>query len=161
MTAAHSQTETLKFDVRIPAHADRVTTPLFRKTRAALIEREHGRCWICGRTAEESGHPLEAHHHPVERSLAELVDWELFMRQAVAGDYGPHPQAFDWAHFDADRWEEFVDNMLHNGLLACKDHHVGADEGVHTLPLPIWIAQRFARDGYRFNSREVIHRHEP
>lgn len=161
MTAAHLEHETLTVDVNIPGHADRVTTGLFRRTRQALIERDGGRCWICGATAEESGHPLEAHHWIVERCLAELVDWELLMRDCVAGLFGPHAQAFDWKNFDPEHWEDFVDDMLANGRLICKAHHIGKDEGIHTLPYPIWIAQRFAREGYAFSKIEVIHHHDP
>lgn len=47
--------------------------------------------------------------------------------------------------------------MTVNGLLICKAHHIGEDEGIHMLPWPICIAQRYAKEGTRFNSREVIH----
>ena len=157
MTAAHTERETLAVEINIPAHADRVTTPLFRETREKLLARDGARCWICGQTAEEIGHPLEAHHWIVERCLAEMVDWVLFMRQAVAGDYGPHAQAFDWKNFDPADPYSFVDDMLANGRMLCKPHHVGRDEGIHALPYPLWIAQRFAREGYQFSKIEVIH----
>lgn len=157
MPDAHVERETLTVDVNIPAHDPRVTTSIFRRTRLQALEDAGGRCWVCGQTAEETGHPLEAHHFPVERCMAELVDWELFMRQAVAGDYGPRVQSFDWKTFDAEHWEVFVDDMRHNGLVLCKAHHIGKDEGIHMLPHPIWLAQRFAKDGYSFNSVEVIH----
>lgn len=156
-TAAHSEKETLTVDVNIPEHDVRVTTPLFSHTRKLALEAAGGRCWVCGRTETESGHPLEAHHFPVERAFGELVDWDLFKRQALAGDYGPRVQAFDWANFNPAHWETFVDDMRANGLVLCKDHHIGKDEGIHTLPHPIWLVQRFAKEGYRFSSAEVIH----
>ena len=78
MTQEHELRETLSVDVVTPAHADRVTTPLFRHTKKALFEKaepaivilrdEPGRCWICGQTEAELGQPLEAHHFGVERS---------------------------------------------------------------------------------------------
>lgn len=46
--------------------------------RWLLIAREGGRCFICGGTIKTTGHPLEAHHHPVARSLANMIDWALF-----------------------------------------------------------------------------------
>lgn len=157
MTAAHTERETLTVDVNIPAHADRVTTPLFRETRAQLIKREMGRCWVCGQTAEEVGHPLEAHHHPIERCLAEMIDWAWFENDARKGLWGTHIAAFDWDSFDPKRWETFVDDMRVNGRLLCKAHHTGKDEGIHAMPFPLWIAQKYGKEGYRFNKAEVIH----
>ncbi|MFX8262654.1 hypothetical protein ABTL46_22620, partial [Acinetobacter baumannii] len=48
---------------------------------------------------EESGHPLEAHHHPIERSLANLINWERVAAQAKAGECGARAAAFDWDGF--------------------------------------------------------------
>lgn len=132
-TAAHVEKETLVVDINIPEHAARVTTELFRKTRLALIAHHGDRCWICGLTAAETGHPTEAHHYPVERSLAEMFDWSRFMADARAGVWGPVVQAFDWDHFDPAHWESFVDDMTVNGMLLCKPHHIGLDEGIHGI----------------------------
>ena len=158
ITAAHEEKETLAVEVNIPEHAQRKTTELFEHTRKQLIEREGGRCFICGGTAESTGHPLEAHHHPIERSLAEMIDWDAFTAAALAGLLGAQIQAFDWANFTD--WTQFVDDMTVNGLLLCKAHHIGKDEGIHALPYPIWIAQRYALEGYRFSPTEVIHHEE-
>jgi hypothetical protein len=165
MTAAHVERETLQIDANIPAHDARVTTPIFARTRALLIAREGGRCHICGQTAEETGHPLEAHHHPIERCFAAEIDFALVYAAVRSGNIlVPERQlaamrAFDWTLLLAapSRWVEFVDDMTVNGLLICKDHHTAVDDGIHTIPAPIWYAQRFAKEGTKFNSREVIH----
>jgi hypothetical protein len=154
---SHDEKETLNIDVDIPEHDPRVTTPLFSRTRLELIDKMGGRCWICNQTAEESGNPLEAHHYPIERSLGAAVDWALFMEIAKSGKLGPGPQTFDWNSFDPKRWFTFVDDMIHNGLLICKNHHIGKGEGIHYLPHPFWIAQMFLREGYKFDPEEVIH----
>ena len=162
MTTAHTEKETLTVEINIPDHADRVTTSLFTRTRKALIEREGGKCWICQRTEAEAG-PLEAHHVWVERSLAEMIDWKLFAADCQRGILGPFAKQFDWDSFlSADPFDPytFVDNMLANGLLVCKDHHTHADMGIHTLPLPLWIAQRWGKDGYQFSDVEIIHHQE-
>ncbi|MCM2493709.1 hypothetical protein ACVCIH_13080 [Burkholderia glumae] len=158
VTAAHAERETLAVLVNIPEHAERTTTALFARTRKVLIEREGGRCFICNATAQEAGHPLEAHHHPIERSFAELIDWDRFKAAALAGEFGERVRAFDWAAFT--HWEQFVDDMTVNGLLLCKAHHIGKDEGIHALPFPIWIAQRYAREGYQFSDIEIIHHNQ-
>ena len=157
-TAAHAEKETLSVEVNIPQHAERGSaSALFVRTRKLLIEREGDRCFICGATEHESGHPLEAHHHPIERCVAELIDWPRFIADAKAGHWGPHVQAFAWDEFDPANPYTFVDDMTANGLLIDKGHHIGKDEGIHTMPFPLWIAQKYARDGYQFSPAEIIH----
>ena len=147
----HTEKETLSIEVNIPGHDARVTTSLFTRTRKELIEREGGRCFVCGRNAEESGHPPEAHHHPIERSFAEMIDWGE--DSLIRKDY-PN---FDWANFDPKDPYSFVDDMTVNGLLLCKAHHIGKNEGIHAIPYPIWLAQRYGREGYEFSSVEILH----
>lgn len=154
VTKTHEERETLEVDVLIPGHDPRTTTALFRHTREKLIEREGGRCWACGCTAEESGQPLEAHHHPIERSFAEMIDW---------GPDAPVRKVFPdfaWDRFDPKDPYTFVDDMTVNGLLLCKAHHTGKDEGIHALPYPVWLAQRYGREGYEFSKVEIIHHHQ-
>lgn len=155
VTQAHAEKETLSVEVNIPEHEERKTTALFERTRKELIAREGGRCFVCNQTPEETGHPSEAHHHPIERSLAELIDWDRFKADALAGVWGEKIRAFDWDHFTD--WTQFVDDMTVNGMLLCKEHHIGKDEGIHTMPFPLWIAQKYAREGYQFSDVEVIH----
>ncbi|MHB8914723.1 MAG: hypothetical protein ACYC4K_02800, partial [Thiobacillus sp.] len=61
VTDIHEEKNTLSVDVNIPGHDPRTATPLFIKSRKHLIEREQGRCYICGCTEAETGHPMEAH----------------------------------------------------------------------------------------------------
>lgn len=156
-TQIHEEKETLVVEVNIPGHEARTTTTLFLHSKKTLITREGWRCFICGGTAETSGHPLEAHHHPVERSLANMIDWDLFRSECQAGMWGAHAQGFDWSKFDPADSYTFVDDMTVNGLLLCKAHHTGKDEGIHDMPYPLWIAQKYGQDGYQFSDVEVIH----
>lgn len=156
----HEEKETLSVDINIPGHDPRVTTPLFSETRLKLLERDGEHCWVCGENHKSSGLPLEAHHYPIERCFTTGVDWAMFAEQAKAGKWGPNAQSFDWASFDPANPHDFVDNMLHNGRLLCKKHHTAAGNGVHTLPMPIFDAQAYLKEGYTFSAAEVIH-HEP
>lgn len=151
VTDVHEEKNTFQVDVNIPGHAPRVSTPLFIKSRKHLIEREGGRCWVCNRTAEESGHPLEAHHYPVERSFANMIDWSPGSQ--IRKDF-PN---FGWGSFDETDPYSFVDDMNVNGRLLCKAHHTGKGEGVHDLPEPVWLAQRYGKEGYQFSAVEIIH----
>jgi hypothetical protein len=175
VTQDHEQTDTLKIDVIEPGHDARGSaSALFRRTRLELIEREGGRCWLSGMTAEESGHPLEAHHRPVERCFAERWDWPRFARDCKAGEWGRYAQAFDWDSFFfgaetiiapdtakpyvkvVDPYQ-FVDNMLVNGRVLAKQYHTTPDEGQHDLDEPRFLAQKYLAEGYKFSSIEVIH----
>lgn len=153
ITPAHEQRETLTVQVNIPAHAKRETTAIFEHSRKLLLAKPGACCHICQRkhTREE---PLEAHHYPIERALAEVVD---FGPHSILRRDFPH---FDWKAFDRhpDPYT-FVDDMTVNGLLLCKEHHTGKGEGVHTMPHPLWIAMRYAREGYKFSDVETIHHH--
>ena len=76
-------------DVLLPGHAPRKATALFERTRKLLIEREGARCFVSRMTAEELGAPLEAHHHPIERCFAEIINWSAFSEDCKAGHWGP------------------------------------------------------------------------
>lgn len=157
----HEEKLTLTVDVEIPGHEARTETSLFRRTKAQLLEREHHRCWICGRTPEETGRPAQVHHHPIERSLANGIDFALVERDCEKGMYGPDAKAFDWDAFHkAGDVYAFVDNALVNGRVLCPEHHIGKDAGIHTLPYPLHLAQRYLREGYQFSPTEIIH-HDP
>lgn len=150
VTEIHEEKNTLQVDVNIPGHDPRVTTALFTSSRKELLKISC-RCFICNDTEEQSGAPLEAHHYPVERSFAEMIDWSegSAIRKAFP--------SFDWGNFDPSDPYKFVDDMRVNGLILCKKHHTGKDEGVHFLPHPVWLAQKFGKDGYQFSSIEIIH----
>jgi len=151
----HVERETLAVEVNIPGHAPRVETSLFERTRKALIAREGG-CWICG-AKDSHDAPLQSHHYPVERSLATGWDWPRFIRDCKAGAWGPHAQAFDWDHFDPANPYTFVDDQTVNGRLLCEAHHIGKDTGIHAMPHPLWVWQRYAPEGYKLSDVEIVH----
>lgn len=83
-----------------------------------------------------------------------MIDWSP--GSLIRRDF---PQ-FDWVHFDQQQPMDpylFVDDMRVNGMTLCADHHIGKDQGIHLLPHPIWLAQRYGQDGYKFSEVEVIH----
>lgn len=92
---------TLSVDVTLPARDERVVTATYRESRPKLIEREGDKCWICQITEAISGKPNQTHHHPIERSFANMVDFDLVQKDCEEGHWGPYAQQFDWATF----WE--------------------------------------------------------
>jgi hypothetical protein len=154
----HEEKNTISVDVILPGHEKRVTTALFSRSKKVLmkvacvlgfkVQRPAGRCWICNKTAQEVGQPLEAHHFGIERAYVDAkIRWDV-----VKADF----PMFDWAHFDPAKPEAFVDDMGAQGILLCKEHHTGKDSGIHDLPFSLWIMQRYLEDGVEFNPNEVI-----
>ena len=154
----HDLKETLTVEVETPGHDPRgAESELFRKTKAKLYESsqvlftptpEAGRCFICGKTEQELGEPLESHHMGIEWSFANApILWDM-----VEKDF-PH---FDWKSFNPATPMVFVDDMEAQGLLLCKKHHTGKDEGIHNLPFGLWLMQRYLANGYKFSDQEII-----
>ena len=160
---SHDEKETLAVDVILPGHEERGSaSALFTRSKLQLAVRDGNRCWICGRTSEQAG-PLEAHHYPIERSLALGVDWDRVRHDCEAGEFGitsgqrAAAKAYDWTTFDPKDPYPLVDNMLVNGLLLDKDHHTHLDTSIHMLPHPLWVIQRYLLEGYKYTADEVIH----
>ena len=149
VTEIHEEKNTFQVDVFLPGHEPRTTTPLFSRSRLHLIERDKV-CYICGAPNSHAA-PLQAHHWPIERSFAEMIDWSASAQ--IRRDF---PQ-FGWGSFDESDPYSFVDDMNVNGRLLCAAHHIGRDEGVHDLPEPVWLAQRYGKEGYKFSDVEIIH----
>jgi hypothetical protein len=158
ITTAHVDKSTLTVSVYDPEHAQRVTTAIFTKTRDEILKSET-LCWLCGQPATVVG-PLELHHCNVERMFAEIMDWELVRCAAMAGELGfTQNQRKENANWDWDSFlaatpfdpYAYVDNMHLNGLPLCKHHHTGVDEGIHNMDFPRWLAQRYAREGYKYS----------
>ena len=177
--------QTITVNINTPNHEQRKRSTLFVHSRLELIAREGG-CFICGRNAEQTGHPLEAHHHPIEWSMSNMVDWERLRDDCKRGLWGPHAAGFDWdaffinatlSPFDFVDDESghaisttrliprdpylFIDDMRVNGMLLCKEHHVHDDAGMHMMPFPLWIAQKYAVEGYQFSKSGQINHGDP
>lgn len=131
MPEAHYQKQTgAIFDLYFPAHAPRRSDRhyrLFDHARRRLIGSGVG-CWICGIRDR-----LEAHHAQVEFAAAAGVDYAK-----LAAD---HPEY----HLDSQEaflaWVESEGNLM----ILCRQHHRGP-LGVHTLPHPVWVLQKFWKD---------------
>jgi hypothetical protein len=150
MEEIHEIRNTMVIDYYSPSHKHREKpSQLFLHTKEKLLEITD-RCYICNRTAEQVGEPLEANHFPIEWSLAEMMDWS---EGSQIRKYAPH---FDWANFSEDDPYKFVDDMTVNGMILCKLHHTGKDAGYHNLPYAIWIAQKYGKVGYQFTPTQIL-----
>lgn len=76
------------------------------------------------------------HHFHVEWAMTEGVDWDM-MRKL-------HP-GFDWASFKEP--VDFVDSP-YNMMVLCEKHHRDEAHGIHSLPYPVWIMQKYKKQDY-------------
>jgi hypothetical protein len=126
-----------------PPHDPRTETEEYKRARSFLINRKNAPCHICGvtkRTLKNAARnpcgatQMEAHHYPIERSLATACD-----PVKVHADY---PQVYDLASLMA-----FVDSPA-NLICLCDVHHRSVAAGIHHLLPQDWIIQRYLRAGY-------------
>lgn len=158
VTQDHDEKETIVIDVTLPGHDARVTTPLFSRTRDELIKREGNRSFVTGKTEEEVGSPLEAHHFFLERCLANAVDWTEFCRYiADMTTMFERANEFCKANPALDDVMMFCDDMTVNGMLIEKKLHTGEGEGIHFLPFPLWQLWRYGKQGFVFDHGDAVY----
>lgn len=134
MEGEHERKETLVLDYWIPNHVDRTTSSVFRHTRKHLIEdNPDAKCEVCG--VKEG---LELHHR-LEYCFANALDWDK-----VKKDFPD----FDWKSFDPKDPFTFVDSQWNANVILCNAHHTGKNSGIHKLPHPIFIIQKYLKDDF-------------
>lgn len=137
--------------VNYPVHEKRTETSIYRKTRK---EMSHLPCFICGRMKGDNNTSLETHHFYIEKAATNAIDWEKF---GVFAKNTHHIQTgenigekMDWKKVESNP-DLFVDSR-HNMIVLCKQHHTSGNTGIHHVPFPDWISQKFAVDGFQFLS---------
>ena len=133
-----------------PSHEPRKSSPIYRKTHKQM---QHMPCFICGKTNEMDNIHVETHHFYIEKAAENAIDWKVF------GDFadkcynmqtGESLAKFDWAEV-AKNPDLFVDSQQ-NMIVLCKQHHTSGSFGIHHVPFPDWILQKFPKDGFQFLS---------
>lgn len=144
----HIRNMTNHYTVNYPDHSKRVETNIFRHTRKEL---ENMPCFICGKTKNDNNISNEVHHYYIEKVATTAIDWEKFSKYAntcyniqtgeLIGD------KFDWEEVKKNP-DIFIDSP-YNMIVLCKEHHTGRC-GIHHIPFPDWIVQKFTVDGFKF-----------
>lgn len=143
----HLLKETLEVTEIVPGHGER-ESEIFNKSRHQIIKVEKRPCYFCGAVDTHEA-PLEAHHSPIEFSLANDVD------------FGPDAQirkdfpAFDWKNFDLKGGDPFlfVDSVF-NLVPVCRPCHTGKNRGIHAKPYPFVIIRRYVKKGVALTPEE-------
>jgi len=134
MVEAHEQRITLHIVECYPAHEPRASDPHyhhFNAARARLKRLGKLACWI--NNADCAG-GIELHHSTVEFALANGVDVTRF--EELYPEFGIRSDE------ELLTWVEGPDNLT----CLCLFHHRGLG-GVHCLPAPLWLPQRFWKAG--------------
>jgi len=140
----HGRNMSNHYTVYYPAHAPRTNSNLYNKTHAQLKTQP---CFVCGKTTADGLH-VETHHYYCEKAFQNAYDWKKFGKFAQTC-YTPQgiklATLFNWDEVAADP-DLFVDSP-YNMIVLCKEHHTSGGRGIHHVPYPDWIAQKFAKDG--------------
>jgi len=129
------------YSIHYPPHEPRKNSSLYNKTHK---EMKNIPCFICNKSG------IETHHYFIEWAAMNAIDWKKF---GEASPYLYNPQTgvninqFDWTQV-AHQPELFIDSH-HNMITLCKEHHTSGRRGIHHVPYPDWILQKFS-NGFVF-----------
>jgi len=136
--------EITRYKTHFPHHDPRKNSSIYNRTHAHM---RHMPCFICGKIFEH----VETHHFYIEKAAQNAIDWKVF-GEFADGCYniqtGEPLAQFDWLEV-AQNPDTFVDSPL-NMITLCKQHHTSGAYGIHHVPFPDWILQKFPKDGFQF-----------
>jgi hypothetical protein len=143
----------VRYKVHYPPHEKRKETCLYRKTHKYLCDEKKLSCFVCGKRRDDlGGESLETHHFYVEKAAENGIDWDKFSEFAVRG-YNIQTgeslsEGMDWLDVKKNPYL-FVDSR-NNMVVLCKEHHTSSRRGIHHVPFPDWILQKYPKDGFTF-----------
>jgi 5-methylcytosine-specific restriction endonuclease McrA len=133
-----------------PAHPQRKETETFRQNRERLLK-EAGFCWLCQFQKKPLGEgPLEAHH------MVEWSEWNDAEAPGRVTQMAGLKRANPYSGQPINMPDE-----IPNLLMLHETCHIGkpgkaAMSGIHFTPMPIWLAQGAAKDGFSV-TKDVNH----
>jgi hypothetical protein len=139
-----------KHKTHFPKHEPRKVSPIYRRTH---LNMKHMPCFICGKTNKKDNIHVETHHFYIEKAGENAIDWKVFGEFADKCyniQTGESLAQFDWSVV-ATNPDLFVDSEQ-NMIILCKQHHTSGKYGIHHVPFPDWILQKFPKDGFQFLS---------
>jgi hypothetical protein len=149
---SHQKKMTSHYIVNYPEHEKRKNTAIYNKTHRELCHDRDVPCFICGKTNKKDNSQNETHHFYIEKAGQNAVDWRKFGEFAkicyniqTGENIG---DTFDWEQV-AENPDLFVDSK-YNMIVLCKEHHTSANFGIHHVPFPDWILQKFSQSEFKF-----------
>jgi hypothetical protein len=139
------------YTVNYPLHDKRKKSKTYVATRIELIDRLDIGCFICGKCKSEyNSIELETHHFYIEKVATNAIDWKKFgefSKNCYNIQTGENINKFNWEEVEKNP-DIFVDSK-YNMIVLCKMHH-RQKKGIHSIPYPDWILQKFAKGGFEF-----------
>jgi uncharacterized protein YlaI len=135
------------YTIHYPVHEKRRDSALYRRTRRQLIVSRGLKCFICDRSDT-----LETHHFYCEKYAQNAIDWKKF-GEFAKGCYNIQTGEnigvnFDWTEVEKNP-DIFVDSP-YNMVVLCKQHHTSGNKGLHHVPFPDWILQKYPKNNFQF-----------
>jgi hypothetical protein len=148
----HSMEETEHFKVNYPNHVKRTSSHEYEQTHKYLCKQLNLGCFICGKNHPEE--ITETHHYFCEYADMNGYDWISFGKWATETELRNPQTGHEFAgEFDWEKVQEnptlFVDS-IYNMVVLCEKHHRDTATGIHHVPYPLWLSQKFAKDGFVF-----------
>ena len=138
--------------VNYPNHEKRKISSIYIKTHHELCHVKDFPCFICGKTQKINGISLETHHFYCEKAAENAIDWIAF------GEFAKHTyniqtgenigQHFDWK--EVEKNPDIFTDSPHNMIVLCKEHHISGSKGIHHVPFPDWILQKYPKNNFQF-----------
>lgn len=118
-----------------PDHVNRTESEEFKEAKKQLKKDGHYKCWICGTTED-----LQVHHFGCEWSLSNDCDFDKLKSLLMMLDpYGYSKEMVDKPITSPDD--------IRNQLVLCQKHHTHPENGIHEITFPVWISQKYCKDG--------------
>jgi hypothetical protein len=139
------------YTVSYPHHEKRTDSAIYRKTHHDLVHVKKLHCFICNKANHENG-SLETHHFYCEKAAENAIDWNKFGEFAkncyniqTGVNIGEH---FNWKEVQKNP-DIFVDSE-YNMIVLCQEHHRSGNKGIHHVPFPDWILQKYPINNFEF-----------
>jgi hypothetical protein len=140
------------YTVNYPSHDPRKNSSIYNRTHHLLIDIRDTPCFICGKTKSKDNITLETHHFYCEKAAQNAIDWIKF-EEFAKKCYNIQTGENIWKNLD---WNEvknnpdlFVDSE-YNMIVLCQEHHRSGNKGIHHVPFPDWILQKYPLNNFNF-----------
>jgi hypothetical protein len=141
--------------VLYPAHEPRTESEEFKKARHHLIHVLDTPCFICGVKASEGSH-MESHHLFGEYSLANALDVAKINADHIR--FAPNND-LPITSVDSEGNQLALCEFCHRGKDSHESLHHPRNKhktaGIHSLTMPIWIAQKYRLQGVEILAEAV------
>ena len=148
----HKLNRSTHYIVNYPDHVKRKDSAIYKRSHHELCHIRDTPCFICGKTKKKDNISLETHHFYCEKSAENAIDWQEFSKFAT-NCYNIQTginigNTFNWKEVELNP-DIFIDS-IHNMIVLCKEHHISGGKGIHHIPFPDWIIQKYPKNGFEF-----------